>query len=96
MKIVKSIDKLSESRLTSVWEFAIAVRKAIRTIDNLFSYASLPSKAETSFKNKYLFGRGDEAIHDDSITIYETQFPMEKWRTINKSVIFSFFFDVLF
>ena len=93
MKIVKVIDKLSESRLTSVWEFAFEVRKAITKIEDLFSSSSMPSKTEESFKKKYLIGRGDEAVHPDSgwITIYEHKFSLEKWRDIDKLVIFYFF-----
>lgn len=93
MKIVKVIDKLSESRLTSVWEFAFEVRKAITKIEDLFSSSSMPSKTEESFKKKYLIGRGDEAVHADSgwITIYEHKFSLEKWRDIDKLVIFLFF-----
>ena len=89
MKIIKSIDKLSESRLTSVWEFAFAVRKAIEKIEKSWDDLGLPSKSEESFKKKYLIARGEEAVHASAgwITIYEHKFPLDEWNTINDSVI---------
>ena len=92
MSDLKMIDKLSESRGTSVWEFGEVVEKTIAKFEELIKHAGLPSQIETSFKKKYLIARGDEAMHEDYITIYERPFQLEDWRDVDKRVSMSLSF----
>ena len=95
MSIIRSIDKLSESRLITVWEFAKECDKAEIELEKLMKRAGLPSPAEDNFKMKYIFGRGREAFHEQDgwTTMYETKLSIEEWRSINQEVSTKFLLD---